>query len=152
MSPPGWEDWITLKVPDNVSSNNSQSSQWQNLIFPVMVFYLVEESLGFSRRQQPEPRCGSEQHRCPLPLQTGDGILGHPQHRPHRLCSLWKHTTAVTMKERQAGRIIHTQTKVQHEDWTIETSVLVWGTSLCTCRCVCAHWILDQQADLHLYI
>lgn len=71
-----------------------------NLIFPVTVFYLVQESLGFSCRQQPEPRCGSEQHRRPLPLQTGDGVPGHLQHRPHRLCSLWKHTTAVTATAR----------------------------------------------------
>lgn len=77
-----------LKVPDNASSNKSQGCRWKNQICAVPVSYLVEESLGSSCRQQAEPRCGSEQQRRPLPLQTGDNILGHLQHHPHRLCSL----------------------------------------------------------------
>lgn len=47
----------------------------------------------------------------------------------------------------------NTQPKVQlDEDWTIETPVLVWCTSLCTCRCVVltVYWI-NRQICIYIY-
>lgn len=66
---------------------------WSTVSFPLLVWrvrweHLVQQSLGFHSRKQPESSCGSQHHRGSLPLQARHRLLGNLQQHPHRVSSL----------------------------------------------------------------